>query len=327
MPQRRLSSLVSAISNVLVQQSHLDIFSCERSTDIDLKGWIANQNYFIDSDLANNHFSVRASDRNYLKAALGNDCNRMASATIESISGICLDNGSNKSGAWGVIRAYYAAFFAAHSIMRMYGISCSQLDQAHVDKLFESANAVDKAGSVTRLAKGFYAIKVDRSFSNVTFQKYKDSHKDTWGQFLDLIEQLITDSANVTAISKYKIEAIDILTAVKRGVTRSRCRDKGNWLSVMRNSVNYQHSHGVWFPYRRRPEAPNYLRTFGADWAKPISELDLGLNGNDIELFFEVTLLINSLFRELLVSCADKAGRRNQAFTNGSLKLLNTAKR
>ena len=315
---------MSSIAKVLVQQTHLDIFTCNRPTEVDLKGWIANQNYFVDSELISNGYSIRASDKDYLKSALANDCNRMAAATIESISGIQLDNNLNKSGAWGVIRAYYAAFFAIHSIMRMFGISCSQLEQAHVDKIFESANAVGKTGNVTRLEKGFYAIKVDSSFSSVTFHKHKDSHKDTWGEFLKLIEKLISDSANATAISKYRIEATDILMAVKHGVTRSRCGDKGNWLSVIRNSVNYQHSHGLWFPYERRLIAPSYINTLGEDWMKPMNTLDLSLKGGDIESFFEVTLLINSLFRELLISCTEKAGNGNRIFTNGALRLLNT---
>ncbi len=315
---------MSSISKVLVQQTRLDIFRCNRPTEIDMKGWIANQNYFIDSDLVANNYSVRASDKEYLKSALANDCNRMAAAAIESISGVQLDKSLNKSGAWGVIRSYYAAFFSIHSIMRMFGISCSQLEKVHVDKIYESANAVGKTGNVTRLESGFYSIKVDDSYSCVSFHKYKNPHKDTWGEFLSLIETLISNSAKVTAISKYKIEAIDILMTVKKGVTRSRCGDKGNWLSEMRNSINYQHSHGVWFPYERRPVAPAYIDTIGKDWIKPVGTLNLGLTRGDIESFFDVTLIINSLFRELLVSCAEKAGNGNKIFTNGSLKLLNT---
>ena len=186
---------MSSISKILVQQSHLEIFSAGRSTSIDLKGWVANQNYYVDSDLVANDYSVRASDKDYLKMALANDCNRMAIAAIESVSGIQPDNKLNKSGAWGVIRAYYASFFAVHSMMRMFGISCSLLDQSHVDKIYESAEAVGKTGSINKLNKGFYSIRIDKSFEKVVFHKYKDSHKDTWGEFLGLIDKLIDESA------------------------------------------------------------------------------------------------------------------------------------
>lgn len=315
---------MSAISKVLVQQTRLDIFKCDRPIGIDMKGWIANQNYHIDSDLTTSNYSIRAHDKGYLQSALANDCNRMAMAAIESISGLQLDRTLTRSGAWGVIRAYYAAFFAMHSILRMYGISCSQLDQAHVDKIFESATLANKSGGVSRLDKGFYAIKIDSNFLNVSFQKYKDSHKDTWGEFLKLIDSLISESAQVTAISKYKLEAVDILRAVRHGITRSKCGQSGNWLSIMRNSVNYQHSHGVWFPYERKSAVPNYIQATAKQWNSSISNLDLGLSGGDIKVFFELITLINSFFRELLVSCSEKAGNNNPIFRNGSLKLINS---
>lgn len=315
---------MSSIEKVLVQQSLLGIFSCPRTTDIDLKGWVANQNYFVDDPLVNNDFIVRASDAKYLKSALANDCNRMASASIESISGVQLDDSLRKSGAWGVIRTYYSAFFAAHSIMRMFGISCSQLDQAHVNKIFESAKTLGKTGGLVQLERGFYSISIDPRFSLVRFKKNKDSHRDTWGEFLKLLENLSVDSRNVAAISKYKIEAIDIISTIKRGITRSGCGDKGNWLSLMRNSVNYQQSHGVWFPYDGRQTAQGYIDSAGRDWTKPIEMLDRGLNRGDIETFFEVSLLISALFRELLVGCAEKSGGGNKVFSNGALKLLKT---
>lgn len=317
---------MTAVSKVLVQQSHLDIFGHTRSTYIDIKGWIANQNYFVDSDLTNNDFEIRSSDKNYLKAALANDCDRMASAAIESASGVQLDSNLKKSGAWGVIRTYYASFFAIHSIMRMFGVSCSQLEHAHVNKIFESAAVVGKTGSISRLEKGFYRIKVSKSFEKIYFHKLKDSHRDTWGEFLSLVDQLIDDSSNATAISKYKVQIIDVLLAVKRGITRSRCSTKGNWLSELRNSINYKHTHGVWYPYQRKPEAPNYINNYGKAWTKPLSTLNLNLSGNDISDFFEVSLLINSLFRELIISCAEKTQPTNPIFTNGSLKLINTVK-
>lgn len=315
---------MSSVQKVLVQQSHLDIFACNRLTEIDIKGWIANQNYFIDDDLENNNFIIRAENTEYLKSALANDCNRMASAAIESISGVHLDGDFKKSGAWGIIRTYYSTFFAIHSIMRMFGISCSNLEQAHVNKIFESAKVVNRTGNLTKLEKGFYAIKIDNNFSSVNFYKYKDSHKDTWGEFLNLLNRLIIESENATAITNYKIEAIDILMSIRRGITRSGCREKGNWLSVIRNSVNYQHSHGVWFPYERRSIAPSYIDAFKKNWIKPLDTLDRNLSGGEIESFFDVALLINALFRELLVSCSEKASGSNLVFTNGSLKLLHT---
>lgn len=178
-------------------------------------------------------------------------------------------------------------------------------------------------GGIKKLEKGFYSIELDKSFTNVKFVKYKDSHKDTWGMFLDLLERLINQSNNVTTLTQYKIEVIDILSHIKSGITRSRCKDKGNWLSVIRNSVNYQHSHGVWYPYTGKPVAPSYIGKISTEWTRQPEELKSTFSKGDIEIFFEVTLMILSLFRELLISCSSKADRANAVFVNGCLRLLN----
>ena len=101
---------MEAISKVLVQQTYLDIFECTSYTQIDLKGWIANQDYFVDNTLTSNSFALRAGRKSYLMNALANDCNRMAIATIESICGIKEEPVLKKSAAWGMVRSYYAAF-------------------------------------------------------------------------------------------------------------------------------------------------------------------------------------------------------------------------
>lgn len=314
----------SAIINVLVPQSNIEIFSCTRKTAVDVKGWVANQYYLVDNDLESSHFTVRTTDTSYLQAAYANDCNRMAMATIETAAGLQADPAMGKSGAWGVIRSYYAAFFAAHSIMRMFGISCSQLEQPHTNKIYEIADLVGKTGSLNSVEKGFYSIETEPNSTNIYFKKYKDPHRDTWARFLRLLDSLSDESRNISTLSKYKIETIDILNHIKSGITRSRCHDKGNWLSVIRNSVNYQQSHGVWYPYESKATSPSYLEKMSSEWIKTPEELKSDFSRNDIEAFFEVVLIILSLFRELLTGCIEKAVTKNSVFTGGSLKLLNT---
>lgn len=315
---------MSAVTKILVPQSKIEIFNCTRKTDVDVKAWIANQNYLIDNDLVSNSFTLRTTDTSYLYAAYANDCNRMAMAAIETAAGIQSDSSMAKSGAWGVIRSYYAAFFAAHSIMRMFGISCSQLEQPHTNKIFEIANLVGKTGSLRSLDKGFYSIEIQANSKSVFFNKYKDSHRDTWARFLALLETLSDESRNVSALSSHKIETIEILSIIKSGITRSRCHDKGNWLSVIRNSVNYQHSHGVWYPYVNKTVAPACIEKMSTEWGKASNELRSSLNKSDIETFFEVVLMILALFRELLTGCIEKVGSLNKPFADGSMKLLNT---
>lgn len=310
----------------LVQFARIEIFGKVTPTKIDLKGWIANQGYFVDQELIKDSFVLRSSNTSQLQAALANDCNRMAIAAIESISGVQKDTELKNSGAWCIIRSYYASFFAIHSMLRMFGISCSQLEQTHVDKIFEMAKLTGQSGTLTKLENGFYSIKVDRNFNFVEFKKFKDSHKDTWGKFLELIDSLILDLDKGSGLKKQKLEAFDLLTALKKGITRSHSKDKGNWLSVIRNSVNYQHLYGVWFPYERGCITKDQIDRISNDWKyNPANFMDT-LNKNDIEAFFQVSTLIIALFRELLIECAKKNKDINPIFHNGALKLLKILK-
>lgn len=317
---------MTSISKVLVQQTRLQIFQCKTNTQIDLKGWLTNQNYFIDSPLARDNHKLRPYREENLQEALANDCNRMASAAIESISGIQPDKIFKRSLAWGVIRTYYGAFFAAHSIMRMYGVSCSQLDNEHISKILESARHFDQITQETKLDKGFYAIEVSPNFKEVILRKLKDSHRDTWSEFLSLVKKLAIQSENATALIAERTEVIDILNSIKKGISRSHCSNKGNWLSHIRNSVNYQHTHGVWFPYTKRTTAKTTIETASRNWIKPETIKPIESSNDDIEFFFQVSTMINSLFRELLVSCVSRAGLRKSRFSQGSLNLLNNVK-
>ena len=56
--------------------------------------------------------------------------------------GIGIVGGLPKSTGWILIRAYYAAFFAAHSLLRMFGISCIQLDAQQITAISRVAHAL-----------------------------------------------------------------------------------------------------------------------------------------------------------------------------------------
>jgi uncharacterized protein (UPF0332 family) len=317
---------MSAITRLLPQLAYLEIFGDLKRTNIDLKGWIANQDYLIDENLSSNGFTLRPRSKAYLKTALANDCNRMAIAAFETVCGIQSDPFLQKSGAWGVIRAYYSAFFAAHALLRMHGISCSQLDKEHVNKIFDVAQVLEKQGDVSSIEKGFYEIKINKDFTEVSFKKYKDSHKDTWACFLSLLNRLIIDVENTTGLAEQKMEARDILVNLRKGITRSRCTESGNWLSQIRNSVNYQHTFGVWYPYEGKAMFPKIAPKITEYWRSDPGLIEIDSKGRDIETFFSISLLVVSLFRESFLACSDKSDTKNSVFSNGALKLLNSIK-
>ena len=91
-----------------------------------LGGWITEKEFQIYQQLENEKVILSISRPDSLKSAFAADCNRMSSAAFESIENITPSENLPRSVAWLIIRSYYSAFFAAHAILRMVGISCTQ---------------------------------------------------------------------------------------------------------------------------------------------------------------------------------------------------------
>lgn len=312
-------------TRLLLQSARLSIFQSTSTAAIDVKGWIANQGYFIDVDLQKDAFTLRVADSDPLIKALGNDLNRMAIATFESAAGVRSDEVLPRSMAWGAIRAYYASFFAAHTLMRLFGVACSQLDHEHTSKIFQSAQIFGKTGGLSSIESGFYAIEMNRDFTAVKFRKLKDSHRDTWAELLGVIQNLENAIPGAVAISAHKITASNILTALKEGISTANSQ-KGNWLSTMRNSINYRHTHGTWFPYSSKASKSELLEAAARNWLKMPSFDNRSPTVGELENFFDVSTMLVSVTRELLTSASELSNPLDPAIKNGCLKLLNSVK-
>ncbi|MFE8146570.1 hypothetical protein RBA69_04925 [Brenneria goodwinii] len=308
-------------TSILTQFAYLDIFQDIGRDAQDIKAWVANQNYFLNNYVDGSNFSLNVHNTHSLKIAYANDCNRMSVAAFESVIDINQNNTLRKSGAWGVIRAYYSAFFAAHAIMRMYGVSCSQIEVEHAKKI----NEVFSLTSSHKVDKGFYCISSTKDFSTVKFKKYKDSHAGTWECFNNLMVSLKNNVHIATALSTEKIKTLEMIDSIKYGLTNNGNVTKGNWLSQVRNVVNYQHKYGVWFPYERGGGANELVERISQDW-KVLPDMVCLKNATDgLELFFKTACLILSLCKDLLSICISKNSNRSPIFICGVWNLLNQA--
>lgn len=312
---------MSAI-RIYLENARLSIFQPCSDTSIDVKGWVATQNYYIDSDIEATKFTLRASNPEQLKAALANDVNRMTIAAFESAAGVLPDPAMPRSVAWGAIRAYYASFFAAHALMRLFGTCCSQLDYEHVNMVYRSALIFGKTGAIKSIDSGFYSVSIDANFETVVFEKLKDSHKDSWRTFRTLLDQVAEKIPESVSISKYKIEASALISDISDSISRANSTS-GNWLSLMRNSINYRHSHGVWFPYTSKLNGPQMLDAASRKWLTYPSVDNLASDAGDVDAFMTTSTKVVALLRELIISGSELSTKINPSFKNGCLKLLN----
>lgn len=312
------------VARVLLRSARLPIFRAGSTAATDIKAWVANQNYFFDQDITSASFSLRASTPDELRQALANDMNRLAAAAFESAAGLGVDPSLPRSLAWGSIRSYYAAFFAAHGLMRLFGTACVQLEDEHVDQVLTAARAFGRSGGLSTLDAGLFSAYIEPSFDRITFTRLRDSHRDTWATLLTVIDQVSASIPQSVALSSHKIEAASLLSDLRSGLTQSGAV-KGNWLSQLRNSINYRQTHGVWFPYTRTAD-PTLLESAARAWRLKPAVQPTTAGASDLEGFFGYSSGIVGLLRELTIVAADLNSPTSQTFAQGSLKLLNEAK-
>ena len=313
---------MSNIAGTLSQLACLKQFTDNGYSELDIRGWVANQNYFIDSDIEESNFVLRTNDSQFF-VSLANDCDRMSRASFETACNIQANPIFPKSASWHFIQSYYAAFFAAHALLRIFGVSCTQFEIAHMDKIREQAKVLRKDNGIQRIKGGFFKLEYKARSKEILFTRVNDSHKDTWTSFYNLVKTLIQSIDKTTALTKDKLEATDLLINIKDGLTKSRAGTAGNSPSILRNNINYKHNYGLWYPFKGQNLGAYNKNNCNKEWLQdPINVPNLN-SCEEIESAFRLNLLIVSLLLNLLLECNRKHANQSKIFKNGSLKMIN----
>ncbi len=309
---------------LIYQLSQNKIFEVSSKTEADLKAWIANGQYLMENPLAVNpqgrasEFRLRIQNADVLYSALANDCNRFSQAAIETMWCIGKVEKLPRSTAWATVQMYYSAFFSVHAILRLFGRACTQLDANHVKSVYQVASGTNMDGGASCIENGFYSSVVDDKC--IEYKKLKDSHADTWFAFTHLLTWITNNIQSTTGLSKHKFDVIDFISNLKSAISQSGAA-KGNWPSQVRNKINYQHSHGVWYPYK------NALHDYSAvlrnsEWLKEPRHFDLSPGNSEIQLLFNISNSILSLMYQLMKYGYDRSGGISFPFKNGTFRLV-----
>jgi len=310
---------------ILHQLSVNRIYTVTTPTQTDLKAWLANGQYLLAQPLSSNSnsratdFKLRVNYIDYYYASLANDCNRFSQAAIETMWSVGEVPRLPKSAGWATIKMYYSAFFAAHAILRLYGRSCTQLSAEHVEKVHEIATATNYAGNATNIESGFYSSSF--STNEVGFRKIKDSHADTWASFYDLLSWIIQEIGSTTGRGIHKADAMTLLENIKSGITQSGAT-RGNWMSQIRNKINYQHSNGVWHPYVGVLH-DNVMMSKNSEWLKGPTRFEIRQGQSEVSAMFNVSNTILSLMYQLIKFGYERSGKKSVSLKNGTFRLLN----
>lgn len=279
-----------------------------------LKLWLIEGNYYINNSPPD--LSLFCQTTEEIKKSLSLDAFRFAAHAAQTVYELEQTSAYPKLTSWRVIQAYYAAYFSAHAILRFFGSSFSHLEAGHVQFLRD--RCFSEAGYNPALPSTYYLINFIPESQNLVFTKFSESHKDLWRAFNDLLRQLSLSSLTLRASSSRRQDFSQMFSELSDALCSRGQHQSGNWLSVVRNEVNYKSMHGVWFPFMKTTPAFDTLMVRVKNWRSGAFELtNPNTIRNDLERFFVVAFIIIDLGLSLArdyQEIVEKSGRRSSEF-------------
>lgn len=213
-----------------------------------------------------------------------NEANRFLLASLVSFRRATQIEPDNVS--WQIIEFYYAAYFAAHYLIRTSGISIANIDSIFISKVNNNVGAIRQYN----LQTGIYEISYDERYDNLFLLKSKrkkpgGSHRELWDQWSQYLSRLIKYADN--DILEYAHEAKFLLSHQKFISNSGYYTPK-----ELRGEVNYQFKHNAWIFNDHRRRNVKTLNTCLLDLESIYPKFD-----NDIK-----SLIFNSYFMVKLAS-------------------------
>lgn len=273
--------------------------------------------YDLDFDSLEESISVDFRDNQLIIPALGVDCCRFATAAFQSIVPISEEIVDKDTLAWSMVKLYYAAFYAGHSIIRILGESCSFLERIHTTRINSVASAIGKTPGF-RIERGLYHCTVNASGSAVKYIKAAPvtggAHESFWGVF----ERRLRHFANnilVGHLVPAEAQLVFVQLQALQQILGMVGPSMHGALSMVRNDLQYKHQFGVWFPVQIKKRERELLGRLVAQWLRDPMTIDVGLHdGNVLRNFVVACAFLVGLCRVLIFRIAERSTEGARSF-------------
>ena len=119
------------------------------------------------------------------------------------------------------------------------------------------------------------------------------SHEALWIEFARLATRTSNQILSQPGATVSAQSAAAKLTELQAALTGGGLAPSGNWLSTMRNRVNYQHAFGAWFPYDGHQSYYDALFEKVEDWRGDPDTLSIRPQpGREIQRFIETCAVL-----------------------------------
>lgn len=281
------------------------IFTEELQKKEEFKAWIGNNKYRT-LHSSSHVFELAPYSLVDLKNTFLNDASRFSCSVLETMAGIERKKVISNSTAWLLVELYYAAFYSAHTMLRLSGCPFVQLEKQYCS-ILETNFALFNPSPIC-IEKGIYSFSLNNASGNLEAVKYKDSHTDLWNilyQHFDKVRREIRDRTKYPLLDKDILLFNSIVEVIMDTFNYDGCSSQHNWLSVVRNKINYHHAYGIWFPFSKHFSNDKYIDLL-KKWKTNPYDLALLDRTDEIDRFIVCCLMVISICVDFTSSFASK---------------------
>ncbi len=291
-----------------------------------LAEWMRRGTYQITTPLKVGEFvlDIPSGDLDFQRA-IAYDLARMSMAAFESIGNVQQHLSMPKSLGWMIIETYYSAFFAAHALLRTFGISLTQLESSLISNVQKIA-VLYGAGNGQTLGRGFYICVFDPTTKKLTCThegKNGGSHEVMWKHFVNTMLAFSNEILSRSGLTTNQQNAAAKLSELCNCLKMNGC-NAGTWLSNVRNQANYKHEFGAWFPYKSRASYCDGIFSMKNDWMKKPEEIPIwNGTGRDLQRFTSACNVILALLKSTALDMSERCSTGKSFHTNTTKAVLN----
>jgi hypothetical protein len=335
-----------------IRQTYLPkLNTITKCASIGLRKWIETADSFVPVDTGDSKcIELSLYDISEVLACWSSDIVRLSNASVETVHSISSIADDKKFLAWQIVQYYYSAFYSAHATLKLCGFGLIQIDQKMITNI--KKRALTLGITLPDYKAGIYCVDMSVSNAKVTFfvvNQYNDSHKGLWKRYVDYLRVLTglciktgsTDSNCVrdhvsTDPAKPPLSVYAQLSDIDARAITSRIDElldalhtwgNCNWLSSIRNLVNYNHALGVWYPYDGYSEellsiASNEMKELYIH--DPMSTVFSFPHDDELIKYAKCCQLINSINVHILFDLSKRHPDNKSFLRHGPIAFMNT---
>lgn len=159
--------------------------------------------------------------------------------------------------AWRFVGLYYAAFYAAHAVLRFLGRSLTHVStwsnvQTEFDNLYRNPSL-----PTLGLRNGYHCITLSPDLKSVEIRDANasgsaGSHAITWREFKDLADSAYANNSLNTSHQRNAAADYAGIIAQPAYLDSASSAIQWPWMPAMRNRINYRIPDDVWGPPAKR---------------------------------------------------------------------------